>query len=499
MADDTESGVPAALRSVAHGAGAQVLGLGIVRILGFVTTFLLTHSLGASLYGIYSFGKTLSSIAATITNLGTDQSIVRFIPAYEDDRPAQNRVIGLATLTSLTGSIVVGSILYVSAPILTEFTLQNPLLVTTLRLFAVVLPFMTLTGCISSVFRSLELPGYQIVSGNIGRQVFRLITIGIVVAIGATLTGVLVAAVLAWVLAFLLAVGLFVIRTDFRPGLSGSEPGIRRFYNFSIPLTMSDVGKLLLNEIDVLMVGIFLPGSAVGIYNLSTVLSQVLNLPATGLNTIYPPIAARMYDNDEYADLEALFTQVTRWMFTLSLLPAIGLFVFSGEIMSLFGDGFGVGGTVLSLFVVAWMFNAAVGPVNYTLMMTDHQYLMMIDRWGAGIANAILNYLFITRFGLVGAAMATTIVLVAESVACLAEIWYTERLFPYSLNFLKPIAAGLACGLVLFGWKILSPLSGFVLLAVGGVIGTVTFVLVLYGLGIEQKDREFFADIASRL
>ncbi|EMA41366.1 polysaccharide biosynthesis protein, partial [Halococcus morrhuae DSM 1307] len=237
----------------------------------------------------------------------------------------------------------------------------------------------------------------------------------------------------------------------------------------------------------------------VGIYNLSTVLAQVLALPSTGFNTIYPPIAARMYGNDEFADLEALFTQVTRWTFTLSLLPAVGLLVYSNEVLSVFGEGFSRGGLVLSLFIVGHFANAATGPTGYTLMMTDHQYFMMVDRWGVGIFNVIFNYLFITRFGLVGAAFATAIVLVLISAIRVVAIWYMEGLFPYSLNFYKPIVAGLVCGAVLIGWRVVSPLSGFALLVIGGIMGTLAFTLVLVGIGIEPEDREFFADIAARL
>lgn len=496
MADDSDSGVPAALRSVVRGAGVQALGLGTTRVLGFVTTFLLTTSLGASLYGIYSFAKTLMSIAGTITNLGTDQSIVRFIPDY-DDRTAQNRVIGLAMLTSLVGSIAVGTTLYFSAPLITRLTLDQPLLVDALRIFGLSLPFTTLCGCIAAAFRGIEMPGYYIISENVGRQVFRLITIGTVVAIGATLVGVVVAAVAAWALAFVLAVWLLATRTDFRPGFSGSKPSLRTFYNFSVPLTVSDAGRLLQTKVDVLMVGIFLSGSAVGIYNLSSVLTQVLTLPVTGFNTIYPSIASRMYSNGEYEDLDALFTRVARWSFTLSLLPAVGLFVYSNEVLSIFGEGFSRGGVVLSLFVVGQFANAATGPTGPTLMMTDHQYFMMLDRWGVGILNAVLNYLFITRFGLVGAASATAIVLVSISAIRVVAIWHMEGLFPYSLDLLKPSAAGLACGAVLVGWQVLSPLSGLPLLVVGGITGTLAFVLVLAVAGIEPEDREFFADIAT--
>ena len=123
---------------------------------------------------------------------------------------------------------------------------------------------------------------------------------------------------------------------------------------------------------------------------------------------------------------------------------------------------------------------------------------MVLDRWGVGIGNAALNYLFITRFGLVGAAFATATVLVLMSIIRVVAIWYLEGLFPYSLKYLKPIAAGLACGAILEGWRALSPISGLGMMVVGGITGTIGFVLVLVAAGVEPEDREFFADIASR-
>lgn len=494
MAEKPDSGVTSALRSVTRGVGAQLAGKGTTRILGFITTFLLTRTLGTSLYGVYSFGKTLLSIAGIITNLGTNMSIVRFIPQY-DDRADQNRVIGLASLTTLVASLIVGIILYVTAPILTKQTLDQPILTGVLRVLAFALPFQTLNGCVASVFRGIELPGYQIVTSSIGRQVFRLITVGIAVVIGASVVGMAAALVASWILAFFFGVGLLFSRTDFRPEIGGSQPGLREFYNFSLPLTLGDVGTMLQNKVDVLMVGLFLSGSAVGIYNLSTVLSQALRLPLIGFNTMFPPIAARMYGNGELADLEALFTRVTRWSFTLSLLPSLGLLVYPSEVLSIFGQDFAAGSEVLSLFIIANLTSTAVGPSGYVLTMTNHQYLRMVNEWGLGILNAIFNYIFITQFGLIGAALATAGTLTFVNIIRVVEVWYTEQLFPYSAKFLKPIAAGLVSVAVMEGWRMISPLSGVLLLIVGAVVGTLSFGGILIMTGIEAEDREFFREL----
>jgi O-antigen/teichoic acid export membrane protein len=494
MSDDAESETSSPLQSIIRGAGANMSGMLTMRALGFVTTYLLTTGLGPTLYGLYSFGKVLINICETIANFGTDQSIIRFVPDLDDDSTAQNRVIGLSILTSIVGASALAVALYFAAPLIADYTDKQAGLIRVLQLFAITLPITTVLGCIASVFRSQEQAGLQVISNGISSYAFRIVTLSGAIALGATLFNVVVAEVIAALLTITFATWLFVRMTDFSPSLSGSRPSLKKFYNYSIPLTMSDTGRLIQNRVDILMVGFFLPGSAIGIYNLSTILAQLITLPSNGLNTIYPPIAAKMYGNGNIEELDALFTQVNRWSFTFSLLAAVGLVFYSSELLSIFGSGFSSGAAVLSLFVISFFANAATGPTGYTLMMTDHQYLMLTNRWGAGIVNAILNYFFITSFGLIGAASATLTVSIISNIVYVAEIWYTEGLFPYSLNFLKPVVAGVACAGALTGWGYVSPVSGIPLLIGGGIVGTAAFALVLFLLGIEPEDREFFEE-----
>ena len=498
MGTKSDSGLSAAFQSIIRGGAIKVVGTSAMRALGFFTTYLLTTALNPTLYGLYAYGKVLMDICNTIANFGTDQSIVRFVPD-SSDQDDKNRVIGLSILTSLIGSSLLGVALYYSAPLITQITQKTSVFVPVLQLFAITLPAGTLVGCVGSVFRSQERAGYQVLSNGISNYIFRIVALAAVVLVGATLVNVVLAEVVASFLTLLFAMWLFFSKTEFKPSLSGSSPSLKRFYSFSAPLTLGDTGRLLQNRIDILMVGFFLPGSAIGIYNLSNVLSQLLYIPSVALDNIYPSIAARMYGNDELDELDSLFTRVNRWSFTFSLLPAVGIFVFAEEALSVFGEGFAGGSEVLMLFAITSFANAATGPTGYTLMMTDHQYLILANRWGAGVANAVLNFIFITQFGLLGAATATLCVTVAMNAAYVVEIWYTEGMIPYSLNFLKPIAAGLVCGAVLIGWKSVSPISGLPFLIVGAIIGTVAFAFVLVVLGIEAEDQEFLAEIASRV
>lgn len=178
----------------------------------------------------------------------------------------------------------------------------------------------------------IELPDYQIVTESVGRQVFRLITVrsrsgargfgrrhdcsgGRRVDSPVLFRGRAVA-----------------LAHRFPAGDTGVSAGAPRVLQFLAATHAWRRRNAVSEQVDVLMVGFLLSESAVGIYSLSTVLVQVLRLPLIGFNMMFPPIAVWMYGNDELADLEALFTRVTRWWFTLSLLPSLGLLIYSTEV-----------------------------------------------------------------------------------------------------------------------------------------------------------------------
>ena len=91
--------------------------------------------------------------------------------------------------------------------------------------------------------------------------------------------------------------------------------------------------------------------------------------------------------------------------------------------LSIFGQGFAAGSEVLSLFVVGELVISVVGPSSYVLTMTNHQYLRMINEWGSGILNVVFNYIFITQFGLIGAALATAGILAFVNIVRVIEVW----------------------------------------------------------------------------
>jgi O-antigen/teichoic acid export membrane protein len=257
------------------------------------------------------------------------------------------------------------------------------------------------------------------------------------------------------------------------------------------------MGDILIKRIDILMVGYFFASEIVGVYNIAVLISGLLVLPLSGFNQLFPPIASELYADGKIDEINSLYVTVTRWIFTISFIMAIGAILYRNELLRLFGPEFAAGSLVLVLFVLAQLFNCLGGANGYLLMMTDHQYVVMANQWLFGIFNVATNYILILEYGFIGAAVATASVLALLNVTKTIELWYLEGLFPYTLGFLKPLVAGVIAIIPMI--TIQQFVSGIGLLIAGGVLGVVTFLFALYLLGIDKADKEFFREAISNI
>ena len=483
----------ASLASISRGASLYTVGKIVSDAGEFLLHLLVSRWLGAASYGLFAYGKTLAFTALLLTNLGSDKSILRHLPQYED-QPAKRRFfLGLAWVTSAVGGALVAGALFVFAPTISALTLAEPLFVDILRLFALVLFVDTLANLLYATFRAVELIEYEILGKRLLKPVLRVVGVGGVLLVGGGLYGVVAAMVAASVVTLVVTGYLLSWRLDIRPTLrseAASRESVREYYNYSLPLTAKEAGTVMQGRVDVLMVGFFLSSTAVGIYNVSVLVAGLLYVPLLAFNQLFPPVASRLYTEGKRADLAAIYTVITRWIFTASLLLGLVAVVFRNPILGLFGPEFTAGSLILSLFVASQLLNAATGPSDYLLMMTDHQYVVMANEWVFGVANVVLNIVFIHLFGLIGAALASAGVLTVRNLVKVSEVWYFERLHPYSWSFGKPIAAGLLAAAGMLAVEAL--LAGIPAVVVGVVVGIALYGGCLWLLGIEAVDYRLY-------
>lgn len=485
------------LRSVADGASLHYLGTILITLAGFLITLVLTRTLGAGTYGIYAYGTMIVTGVLTFAHLGADVSVTRYLSANRREAAVQRRMLGLSYATSIAGSLVVAIVLFGFADPINAATIDEPAFTTALQLFAIAVPCQALAHLAANTFRGLERPVGQTVV-NVATPVFQLVCIVLAVLAGFSLAGIVAAYVLASLLAACFGIWIARTRTRIRPTLQGVRGDVLGYVNYSVPLAFSKASSFLFKRVDVFMVGILLGATEVGIYSVAVLLATAIAMPLGGINQLFPPVASRLHSNGAYGALESVYRTVTRWSISASLVVALPLLVYRSEVLAVFGPEFVAGSVVVVLFVFGQLCNAAAGPANDVLTMTDHQYVVLVNHTAFGVLNVVLNYVLILQFGLAGAAVATAGVLAALNVVRALEVWYLEGLLGYSVAVCKPMVATAVSGTVLVAMGLF--LDGFVLLVVGPAAGVLAFVAVLYALGIEAEDRQLirqYREVAS--
>lgn len=176
--EENEKAVSSAMHSLTGGASIFVGGKVISHISGFFVNLMLSWGLGAQLYGIYSYLNVISSFVLKISNLGSDKSILKFVPQYENNPKQRSAMLILAYLTSIIASIVISFGLYILAPVVNTLTLDDPIFTGILQIFAFIIPFNTLRNLIAALFKSYEDMVSSVIISRIISPVSKLVAIG---------------------------------------------------------------------------------------------------------------------------------------------------------------------------------------------------------------------------------------------------------------------------------------------------------------------------------
>jgi O-antigen/teichoic acid export membrane protein len=238
------------------------------------------------------------------------------------------------------------------------------------------------------------------------------------------------------------------------------------------------------------MIGYFKSPDEVGIYNAAMKTALLISTILLSFNTIFSPIISDLYNQDKMKKLGVLFKTVTKWRFSICFPLFLLIVLFSKEIMSIFGQEFIQGTSVLIILALGHLVTASVGPVGQVLSMSGRQNIMMVNNIVLSCLNIILNYMLIPAYGITGAAVASGISIAVFEIIMLLEVYIIMKMLPHSIKIIKPFVAGLASSvLILFLDNALISLHTNQKLIIYIPLFSSVFALVLYTLGIDDEDR----------
>lgn len=476
-----------ALLTIARGAVITSGGISGQRALMTTVEIILARGLGPTAYGVYAMAWRIAQILTRLVTFGSVPALQRYIPAYKSNSERRSIILGLSYATTIGFGIIIAATIWYLAPWINQITVDEISFVSTMRLFGILVLFLGIITIVSGIFRAVGSARGEVIFNKLLRPGVRLVCAAGALALGYSVVGVAGAILLGTIVLVVLAVPISIHVTRIVPVFRTVWSEAPLFYNHAGPAAMSSLGKVFQNRIDVLLVGALLTAGAAGVYNALLVLIAIAWIPLQSFNQLLPPVASRLYANDRIELLNKIYTSITRLIVTTVLPFIVVLIVFGREFLSLFGPTYPQGYVPLIVYLGGVFVGSAVGATGWLLMMTDHQYARMILDWMLAVLNVVLTYLFILQFGLIGAALGTSLAISVQNGIQVLLLRRFEGLWPFDRTFLKPLGAGIIMLVMMVLIRMSVP--GRASIVAGCIVGLMTYVLTLRQFGVDPRDR----------
>jgi O-antigen/teichoic acid export membrane protein len=186
--------------------------------------------------------------------------------------------------------------------------------------------------------------------------------------------------------------------------------------SISLPILMVEGFYLLLSYTDVLVLQQYRSSEEVGVYFAVVKTLALVSFIHYAMSATTAHRFAEYHALGDQERLSAYVAHAIKWTFWPSLAATVLLLALGKPLLWLFGPQFVTGYDIMFVAAIGLVVRAAVGPVERLLNMLGHQYACALAYGLSFVLNVALCIALVPRFGGHGAAAATSISLVFETV-----------------------------------------------------------------------------------
>jgi len=387
-------------------------------VFAYLSQILLARWMGGSDYGVYVYVWTWVLLLGSMMDFGISASAQKIIPEYRtsgEQALLRGFLSGSRWMTFIVSSVV--SLLLAGLVKLLSPWIDAHALVP-LYIGCLTLPPFVVANTQDGIARSHDwmqlglMPQFIVRQGLIIGFTAGAFALGF--HLGAT-AAMLASAGAVWIA----MIGQMIVLNR---RLAGHiEPGAKA-YDFrgwlavSLPILLVESFYLLLSYTDVLVLQQFRPSDEVGVY---FAVVKTLALVSFIHYAMAATTAHRFAEYHALGDkprLEAYVAHAINWTFWPSLAATVVLLAFGKPLLWLFGAQFVGGYDIMFLAAIGLVVRSVIGPVERLLNMLGHQHICALAYALAFVMNVVLCVVLVPRFGGYGAAAATSLSLVFETV-----------------------------------------------------------------------------------
>ncbi len=354
-----------------------------------------------------------ASLLATILPMGVTVVTAKFFPYFRNKEKKHHGFFGLMLLFPIVGAILCGILVYAFKDSIIQQYIQQSLLFTQffdfLLPFAIIISFnMALNAYSASLFKTTLTLLFE---GVITRILFILLLV-IYYLHWVDLVQFMYLFVAIYLLQAI-AMIIYIYAID-KPSLKIDSGHLRsigagKIIKFGLLFTLAGFSSISLKHLDTIMIGKYLSLENVGIFSVAAYLALVIEIPLTSLERITNFKVSQAWANKDIESIKSIYYQSVKYLMLIGGLILVGIVLNIHDLLSLLPAAYQKGESVAIIACIGGFFNIATG-VNTSIIFTSDKY-----KYGTYllfflfVLAIVLNILFIPRYGIEGAAIATAL------------------------------------------------------------------------------------------
>lgn len=471
--------------------------------LGFISTIVLQpYILANEQIGLITILITYSTILAQFSGLGFDSIANRLFPYFRDYNKKHNGFLFIAVITALIGFIIVITIFFVIKPLLLENKKVDTELLSQYIYYIIPLTFFTVFFVIlDSYYRVL----YNAVKGTVIKEFFQRIFIFVPLALfGFRLINFPVF-VFIYTICFCLPT-LMLVYSLVKEKQFSLTPKMD-FITDDLKKSMLSVGAfgvfasstaMIVTNVDRLMIQNMIGLDATGIYSTTFYFGLIITIPYRALSRISSTIVADAWKNNDMKVISDVYYKSVTIQFIVAALLFVGIWANIDNIFRILPEGrnFESGKYVIFFICIGYLIDMATGLNAVILSSSKHyRYLTYFTLILVGL-TIITNFIFIPIYGIVGAAIATSLSMFITNFLRYIFLYNKFKLQPYRFTHLWII---LFSSISFFAVYYIPFIHNLYLdIAVRSSIITLVFVIPIFYLKISDDVNQFAQKILRR-
>ncbi|HWF96233.1 MAG TPA: lipopolysaccharide biosynthesis protein [Xanthobacteraceae bacterium] len=387
-------------------------------VLAYGSQVLLARWMGSYEFGIYVYVWTWVLLIGQPLDLGLGTAAQRFIPEYRESGSLDllrgflfgSRLVAFGIAAAVAVACAGG--IWLLSPWLQDY------LVVPLYLACISLPAYGLSNTQDGIARSHDWVGLSLMPTYVARQ---LLLTGLMAA--AYFAGLPMNAVTAMIMAgisiWLPTIGQFLVLNSRLAARIAPGPkvlAVRYWLVTSAPILLAEGFYLLLTYADILVLQQFRPPDEVAVYYAAAKTLALVSFIYYAISATTAHRFSVYHVAGDRAGLSAFIAQSIKWTFWPSVAATALLLAVGQPLLRLFGTQFAGGYHLMFILAIGLLARAAIGPIERLLNMLGEQRACALIYGGAFAINFGACLAFIPWFGAAGAATATTLALIIESI-----------------------------------------------------------------------------------